>query len=68
MQLISTIAPHGGFSTVSAVFKNGIIIDIIIAVLYIIVIIIIKYTIMYLNMYIVLSVRAFSLKFVLKIR
>lgn len=34
MQLISTNAPHGGFSIVAAVFKNGIIIDIIIAVMY----------------------------------
>lgn len=68
MQLISTNAPHSGFSTVAAVFKNGIIIDIIIAVMYITVIIIIKCIIMYLNMYIVLSVRAFPFKSVLKSR
>lgn len=64
MQLISTNAHNSGFSTVAAVFKNGIII----AVMYITVIIIVKYIIMYLNMYIVLSVRAFSFKSVLKSR
>lgn len=68
MQLISTNAPHSGFSTVAAVFKNGIIIDIIFAVMYITVIIILKYIIMYLNMCIVLSVKALSFKSVLKSR